>query len=96
MRSLGLSFGSEGEWRASEFDLCPGSSERMSDGSQRGAECEKTLLNLAFILVSLASTVTSTITRVRNYEESNEWNVDQGVGVWAYGLYQAAGFGRLG
>lgn len=51
MRSLGLLSGFVGARRASEFDRCPGSSERMSDGSQRGVECEKTLLSLAFILM---------------------------------------------
>lgn len=55
MRSFGLSLASFGDRRKSELDLCPGSSERMSDGSQRGVACENTLLNLAFIL--LLSTV---------------------------------------
>lgn len=49
MRSFGLSFECKAVERASGVDLCPGSSERMSDGSQRGVECENTLRNLAFI-----------------------------------------------
>lgn len=53
IRSLGLSLGFvDGTWRASELDRWLGSSERISDGSQRGVACENTLLSLAFILLS--------------------------------------------
>lgn len=50
MRPLDLFFGSED--LVSELDRCERSEERMSDGSQCGAECEKTDRSLAFIVAT--------------------------------------------
>lgn len=76
MRSFGWPLGFVDELRASEFDLCPGSSERMSDGSHRGVECENTLLSLAFImLLHFLQLSRHEITRAKRCEKSREWKL---------------------
>lgn len=74
MRSLGLFLGAWGKFRASELDLWPGSSDRMSEGSQRGAACENTLRNLAFIVVAiLLLDAVESRTRAKRHERLDKY-----------------------